>query len=263
MKRIFTALFTTLFVPAAFAGLSYQFQSVTEGVQNATIAGTASIEAPNFRLELSSGDGLLFKKGAVILSRDGGSTLIVADPDTKSFYELRFNDLLGGPNSIIGQLGGLVDLSVANEKVGVRDGGDGGTIEGYPTRRSIIDSSYDINIDAMGRKMTIAVKMSSESWTTDKIEASYTNFLQARGLRTGVPAIDKLIDAQSGKITGFPLKQITTMRITHGGAGDMTSKTTTTVTGITRKPIAVAAFELPPGLTRKPSPLEKLLNPMQ
>jgi hypothetical protein len=52
---------------------------------------------------------------------------------------------------------------------------------------------------------------------------------------------------------------VSTVRINQG-AGEMTATTTTTVTGIEKKPIAESAFQLPAGLTRTESPLERMIG---
>jgi hypothetical protein len=147
--------------------------------------------------------------------------------------------------------------------VAIRDAGEGETIEGFPTRKSVLDASYDISIDAMGQKLVTHMTMSTESWTTDQLSGEFTNFMQMKSFHTGFEGLDKLIDAQSDAIRGrFPLKQVTTMHIAQGNS-DMTSSTTSTVSAIQRKTIAASQFVLPSGYTKVEDPISRMAKQMQ
>jgi len=243
----------------ALAGLSYHIDSTTSGVRESHLTGDASVEGNSFRMDVSRGDGLTFKDGAVILSRDGGKTLLVLDPSTKSYYQLDLAQLLGGAGGLMKQLGDLVKISIQNPKSTAREAGSGGTIEGYPTRRAITDSSYDVVMDAMGQKMTMSFAMNTESWSTDKIGSEAASFLQMSGTRTGIDAVDKLIAAHAGTVKGFPLKQVTTIHVKQNGR-DQATTTTTLISAIVRKPIAATAFATPAGYTKTDNPVDRMLK---
>jgi len=140
-------------------------------------------------------------------------------------------------------------------KVSTRDAGDGGTIEGYATRRALVDTEYDLVLDAFGQKTTMHVVTNTESWVTAALPAEMTSVFQLSGVKSGIADIDKLIEAQNGTINGFPLKQITTFH-----ANDMQSTTTTTVSGIRKKDVASAQFETPAGYAKTDSPFDALMK---
>ena len=259
MRRLAFAAFIAALAPAAFAGIVYRFESTSSGTRAATIAGRTEAEGTSLRVELTTGDGTLFKDGSVVLSSDGGRTLHVVDPETKTYYDLQIDQLLGSGASMLKQFGDAVKISVGNPKVTTRDAGDGGKIEGFSTHRSVVDSSYDVNVEAMGMKMVIHIDSTTESWSTKEIPAEYMNFLQARGLRTGIEDVDKIMAAQAGTSSGFPLKQTTTVHIDQNGSA-MTTTSTVTVTGIEKKAIAAAEFALPKGLTKVDNPLELMVK---
>lgn len=261
MKRILIASTVACFlVPiVSSAGLTYQFQSATTQPSSQTMTGMVKAEGPNMRVDMTKGDSALFKDGSIIVSSDGGKTLAVLDPSTKTFYQIDLSDLLGGANSVLKQFGGVISFNVKNPKVTVRDGGDAGKIEGYPVRQSSVESSYDVLLDALGQKMTLGMQMSTDVLWTDAIDAGFTNFLQMRGLRTGVEAVDKMLAAQTAAIKGFPLKQTTTTRVMMNGSS-MTSTTTTTVSAIKQATFAAALFAMPSGYTRTENPIEKMMQ---
>jgi hypothetical protein len=140
----------------------------------------------------------------------------------------------------------------------VHDAGDGGKIEGFPTRKMIVDASIVMRIDLMGQKLASSIALHSENWGTDRIDPSARNLFQMSSPRTGIEAFDKLMDAQSAAFAGrFPLKQITTMRVTQDGR-EMVTTSTATVTKIKQKAIDAKVFADPKGYKKVDSPLEAL-----
>lgn len=257
MTRFLTAAVLTLLASPAFAGLTYKFQSVTTGLQKVALSGDVAVEKGEMRLDIASGDGTIFRSGTFALVRGGAPVIAVVDPNAKSYYELRLDQLLGGADSALRQLGG--NISVANPKVSVTDGGDGGTIEGYATRRKTIEGSYDMVIDAMGSTTTLRVTMKTESWITDRIGSEFANIFQLRGVRTGIESFDKLLDSQAGALDGFPLKQVSTVQVSQA-AMQMSSTTTTTVTSIAQKAVPATHFTLPAGFTKTDNPIDRMLK---
>jgi hypothetical protein len=211
-------------------------------------------------MDISNGDKLLFKDNSIVFSTDGGKTMTVVDPSTKTYYEMQLDQLVSGAGSLL-KGNPMIKISFENPKVTVRDGGDGGTVEGYPTHKSTLDASYDIVIDAMGTQMTSHMQMMTESWTTDQLSSEFSNFLQAKNMRTGVEALDKLIEAQSA-LKGFPLKQVSIMQTNQNGR-DMTMTTTATVTDIVKKDIDAAQFTVPDRYTKVDDPLSKIAKGLQ
>jgi hypothetical protein len=249
------------FALPAFSATSYRYKAVTSGGRGSNMTARVEVDGKNLRMDLERGDGNLFRDGAVVYSSDGGATLIVTNPADKTWYSLRFDEILGGAGALLKSLGDMVRISFENQKVAVKDAGAGETLEGYPTRKSLLDTSYDMNIDAMGQKITTRMTVNTQSWTTDKISPDAMNFFQLRGLRTGIEGIDKLIDAQSAAMRGrFPLKQVTTVSVTRGKEAAMTTTTTATVSEISFKPIAATEFRVPSGYQKIDSPLQTLMK---
>ncbi|HEV7919152.1 MAG TPA: DUF4412 domain-containing protein [Thermoanaerobaculia bacterium] len=261
MKRLALLALLSALAPAAFAGLSYDFRSDTAGGSRASaLSGRTSVEGNGMRMDLTKGDGTLFQDGAVVLSDDAGKTLHVLNPSDKTYYDLALYDLLGGAASVLKQLGSMVKVTFTDPKVSAREAGDGGKIEGYPTKHSFVDSSYVININMMGQKMTMPISTSTEVWTTREIGAEYANFLQASKLMTGIEDLDKVIASHlDARAAGFPLKQVTTVKVTQGGK-ETTSVTTMTVSGIRKETVPPARFALPSGYTKVASPIEALMK---
>ncbi len=258
IKQTVTLFIAIAIAKSAHAGLIYNFQSVSTGLRETTVAGTATADQGRMRLDVKRGDGTVLKDNTIALSINGGRALRVLDPSSKTYYDVDLDQLLGGVSALAQQFGSVVKISAANAKVKTRDDGKGGTIEGYATRRALVSSEYDLILDAFGQKTTIHVATNTQSWITSSLPPEMTSVFQMNGVKTGIADIDKLIQTQMGSLTGFPLKQITTFR-----ANDMESTTTTTVTGIQKKDVEAALFETPSGFTKVDSPFDALLKTMQ
>jgi len=258
MKRFLSICAIVAIASSASAALTYKIQSTTNGVRAATIAGTVTADGSRLRMDIASGDGMLFKDNSVVLSSDGGRTMTVFDPSTKNYFDMQLDQLLSSSTSMLSSLGGMVKIDFKNPQVSMQDAGDGGTIEGYPTRKYVLNASYDIDIDAMGQKMTMHSVLNSENWTTEKLSPEATSFFQTRGLRTGIEVVDKIIEVQTSAMRGFPLRQSTTIKV-----NDMTITSTSSVTNIQRRDVDASQFAAPEGYTKVDDPITKMMKQMK
>lgn len=258
MRLVFWMLTALCVALSAGAGTTYEFASRTTGLQASTLAGVVSIDGSNARIDLREGDGMLFKSGSIILSRERGHALAVFDPSTKSFYEVSLEQLASMTSAALG--GGMVHLRFEQPRVSSRDLGDGGRLEGFPTRRTSLDATVNILIDAMGQKMTSRMRMQTESWTTDRLSGDLMNVFQAGAMRSGIPALDTLIEAQTASMKGrFPLRQTTTLHLLQNGR-DLITTTKTSVTNIRTALLAPSLFVSPIGYAKVPNPIERALK---
>lgn len=258
MKRLIALVLVALASVPAMAGLTYRFESASTGLASTKIAGTVQAEGRDMRIDLTAGDGTMFKNGAMALTRDGGSTIAITDPAAKTFYVLNAADLSGG-GAMLDNMRQMMGFRIENEEVKARDAGDGGKIEGYPTRKSVVDASFDIVITAAGQTLRMSMSTSTETWATPELGAEYASFFQTRAFKTGIEELDTVIAAQSAAVRGFPLKQVATVRIKQNTV-EVTNVTTTTVTDIEKKTVPATVFAMPAGYTKTQSPIEKMLR---
>ncbi len=258
MKHFCAAVTILTLASAASAGVTYKVQNTTSGFQNTVISGTVAVDGTHIRMDVTTGDNTFFKDNDIVLSNDGIRTMSVYDPSSHTYFDLQLDQLLSTSTAMLNAIGGMVKISFENPHVEVTDAGDGGTIEGYPTRKYVLDASYDIVINAMGQRTTSHMTMNTESWTTDQLSSDFTSFLQARGLRTGIEALDKLIEEQRNRMRGFPLKQVSTMHM-----NDMVIVTTSSVTEIQRREIDAAQFTPPSGYTKVDDPVTRMVKQLK
>jgi hypothetical protein len=259
MRRL-TILLAILTALPLFGGVRYHFSQETTGQQQASLSGDVEADGPRLRMDIVKGDRILFKDDSIALSDDGGKTLTVIDPAAKTYYLLKLDDFLGG---MLEQLKALGSIKFEEPKVDVRDTGAGGTIEGFPTQKAIIDASYTVAISVGGNAVKVPMKLHSEIWRTDKLTASLTPF-QMSAVRTGIPALDKMIEQYDKMPKGFPLRQVSKVEVTPpGGTKAMETVSTMNVTGVQQRDIAATEFALPAGLKEVPNPIDAMLRSMK
>ena len=246
MKRIVAVLCCAAVAVCAHAGVAYRFESVSTGVRETRVSGIATADRGRIRLDITRGDGSVLRDNTIALSIDHGRALRIIDSSSGTFYDVDLEHLLGGIAALVKQLGGLVTIKVQNVRVNTRDAGDGGTIEGFPTRRASIECEYDLEVDAWGQKSKVHVATDVESWVTDTLPSDMRSIFQVSAMKSGIADIDKLIESQSGALSGFPLKQITTVR-----TNEIYATTMTTVSGIRAVTVDGATFRTPRGFRKR------------
>lgn len=255
MRMIFWVVTVASVSLSARGGTTYEFVSRTTGLQRSSLAGTVSIDGTNARIDLREGDGMIFKNGSIVFSRDHGHSLAVFDPSTKSYYEVSLAQLASLTSGALA--GGMVQVQFEHPLASSRDLGEGGRIEGFPTRRTSLDASVNVLIDAMGQKMSSRMRMVTESWTTDRLSGNLINVFQSEAMRSGIPALDGLIEAQTASMKGrFPLRQTTTLHFEQNGR-DLVTTTTTSVTRIRPTALPPSLFVMPSGFRKVPSPVDR------
>lgn len=261
MKRSVTepilGILALLFAPAIHAGISYDFRSVSRAPSASVAAGSVEAEGAGFRMELREGSAPPLQSGTALFSRDG-TTIEVVDPAARTYYDLDLAQIMGRAGSIFGP-DGVAAVRIGNVKTSARDAGPGGTVQGYATRRMFSLTSCDLSVDSMGQKLIVHVRFESQRWTTSAIDARYMNVLRTQNLKSGIPELDRLL-ADANPSNGFPLRQVTSLRITSGATGTVTFVTETNVSAIRMQAIDAKRFVVPPGYRKVASPFAPLLR---
>ena len=228
LKRILGVIFFVLCAHEVFGGVAYRFETVTTGFGEQRISGSVVAEGTRMRVNLTAGDGVTFPNGSFVLA--DGNHVTFFDPSTKTYYDVTF-DPLAPLKSMLGDA-----VSISNQHSSVRDLDNG---------HSITQTSYDMNVALMDKKVKMHVAVTTESWTTDKYPAS--------------ASIGKVLAPDASAPKGFPLKQVSTFHIDQNGQPiEVTS--TTTVSDVVTKPIPATDLTMPPGYRKVESPLERAMK---
>lgn len=256
MRKVTFALLVLLLSLPAFGGVTYDFKSVVEKGKGG-LSGKASVEGSKVRIDIAEGDDVILADGSVMISTDGGKTFVVLDQKKKTYFKLELEQLFASVGAALNGMGGMFKLSFDNHTVKSQPAVPGEAIDGYPTVKYVVDSSYDLSMELFGRKSVTNVTSHSETWTTEKLSAEFATFVQMKGLRTGMPELDTFIEKETRSVKGFPLKQVSTVTNKQGSKSE-TTKTTMTVSAIKETSVPDATFAVPAGYKEVDSPLAAL-----
>ncbi len=261
MRRFPIVLSAFLLSTSAFAGITYQFRTTSEGIGGQSMSGVVQSDAGRSRIEITTSDNTMFPAGSVIVS-SGGGTMTVFNPAKKTYYEMDVAKYLQQSAGLAAtKASPLVKIDFSNPRTSVRDQGAGQPIEGYPTRHSTVDTSFQMipSVTGVLPPMNVAVHTTTQIWLTDKLPAAAASILQSSQVQTGIPAIDKILESTSS-LKGFPLKQVTTSSVSINDGDPMTSTTTSVVSNIRTVNVAPSQFALPSGYTRVDDPVHAMMK---
>lgn len=260
MKRFFIFVAAAVLAVPVLGGVAYDFSMTTTGEgQNSKMAGVAKVEGSSMRMEITEGDEGIFETGSVIVSKDGGSLMVVINPDDQTYFELSVDQIFNQLAAMMESMGSNFEMSIKNQKINVQDLGAGGTIAGYATTKYQVDAKYDIIMSMMGMNMTMNVDSSTVMWATPEISKESATFFQSKGLKTGMKDLDALIAQYSDEIEGFPLKTEADSTMVMMGR-NIKSRTITEVSNVRETTVPSSEFNVPSGYTKVDSPLEEMVK---
>lgn len=254
MKRLGILAITTLCAwTSLYAAIQYEFHQSTrsevDGLPGVDVGARAVIDGDRSRVDYLS--GTLYPSGSYVISLDGSRRLIYVDPSTKTYSEVsasRVATVMGGQQ-----------ISVKNFKVDVQKLDDHPIIAGHPTDHYRVQTSYDLTMTMATIPLTQSVNTIIDKWTTNAFGDVATAFLAGGTPRTGNADLDQLIDAETSRAKGFPLRQ--TFQITTSGFGQKKDpgakvhvgmrrqSADLTVTSIRTVEVHPAMFQVPAGFT--------------
>ncbi|HEX9162214.1 MAG TPA: DUF4412 domain-containing protein [Thermoanaerobaculia bacterium] len=254
MRRIFFVAMALAFASSLHAGITYRVETITEGARAHKMSSIAKVEGDRVRTEILEGDGKFFQNGDVMLGGKGSRVVTVLNPSKKTYYVIDFDALNKRTAETTENLKKY--MTESQPVVDVKDEGDGGFVEGYPTHRYLVTTSTEIKTTTN----TSRIEMMGETWTTDKLPAEAMS-LTEETFHSGDPMVDTTIKTMRSKISGFVLKADHTSRLTMNGS-TTTSKMKLRVTNIHRADFPPSDFVVPPGYSKVENPIEEMLAKM-
>ncbi|HJX29959.1 MAG TPA: DUF4412 domain-containing protein [Thermoanaerobaculia bacterium] len=255
-RSVTLALLLALAAMPAFAGVHYK--SVTRNQDaNGKSLGDMAVEGwvtgSNARVEVTASDNPILKKGTFLVTKDGGKTLYLVDPKEKTYGEWDVQAMLGAAGAMLNSMGPLVKMEFSDPKVEKLAEDAGPTIAGLPTRHFKYRTSYTMKMKVMGMGQESAVVSEQDLWVTDKInDAALGVWLRNTPPKTGNEQLDKLIDSEIGKVTGYPMKMVTVSTSTSKKGKATVTRSTMEVTELDTNANVTASFDVPAGYEEVP-----------
>jgi len=123
---------------------------------------------------------------------------------------------------------------------------------GFKTQHYRFRTTYTMSMNFMGMSQSTETEQIEDVWTVDELDDEGLNvWLNQQNMRTGNKELDKLLEAEMGKISGFPLKRvvITTEKQADGPAEKQTI--TTEITSLRKASPSDSEFTVPSGYTEQ------------
>jgi hypothetical protein len=205
MKRLLVALALALIAVPSFAAIQYEFMlkntSDDAAKPSSDMTGRATIDGFRSRVEFLS--GTLYPPNTYVVTTDSTGRLYFVDPAKQWFTEVN----TAGIATALGASG----IKIENVKSNTETLSDRSRIAGIDADHYRVTISYDITVAMKNIPVKQHVETEIDSWTTMKFGDVPSSFL-TRGSRTGNPELDRLLDNQSAKVSGFPLRQLVTTK---------------------------------------------------
>jgi hypothetical protein len=245
-----TALAVT--VPS-FAGVHYKAVSKLEGGGRRNNPGDTQVEGwvsgQKARVEFKESGNPTVKSGMYMITKDGGKTLYLVNPEEKTYTLWDVNAMLGALGGIMNGIGPILKIEFSDPKVEQVSEEDGGSLLGIPTRHYKFRTSYATKVKILGMGRSSETVTDQDVWATTKLtDPGLGVWLRHDPPRTGNENFDKLIATETEKrrVHGFPLKLVSTTTSTRNGKENVTHQSME-VTTLETKSIADSQFEIPSG----------------
>lgn len=251
MKRMPAVLAALLLAWAAPLQAGIYYESVTTGERpRDTVRVKGWVEGAGAKIEFGDGmDRSLLPKGSYLVTKDGGRTLFLVNPEEETYSRWDLEAVLQTFGQVMEAMGPMMDISIDDPQVELVGREPGGTLVGLPTTLYRYRTSYDFNIKVMGMKRGNHIEMDQQIWATDAVDASGLGVWLRADRPTGFEGLDELLHAEMEKVQGFPLKTVTVTTTTNkkGKKAD-TTRSTMEVTVLDRnRDIPASTFEVPAG----------------
>lgn len=237
----------------AQAGIHYQTVTRIEPEQGKpqVIRTDAWVEGASARVEFQESDNPMMPSGGYLLTKDGGQTVVIVDPEEKTWARYDIEAMLGALGNVMQAAGPMLDFQVGNVEVDKLAEEPGGTIHGFDTTHYRYRTTYDMTIKVMGIQRTNSVERIEDRWLTDDLDEAALGLWLRKAPKTGLEDLDRLIEAEMAKVQGVPLKmEDVTTTTGQKGKRSSTSRTTMEVTEIEQGvSVDPAQFEIPEGYT--------------
>jgi hypothetical protein len=227
MKTLLVTVALALVTVPSVAAIQYDFmQKNTTGdivAPMTEMSARAIVDGERSRVEFLSGN--VYPPGTYVISTEGARRLFFVDPVKQWYTEVNTASLATSLASS--------NIKVENLKTSSELLKDKATIAGVEADHSRVTIEYDLTLTVKAIALRQHVKTEIDSWTTNRFGALSPGFFQ-NGLQTGNAELDKVLDAEISKVTGFPLRHVVTIRTSYDKPANSKLETPSTRT-ITRE----------------------------
>ncbi len=185
-------------------------------------------DADKGRVEFTEGHGPIPGSGGYLVTQDAGKTFFMVSPKDKTYTKWDMEAMMG----MAGAMGGMMKMQISDPKIEKVLDEAGEPILGYSTRHYTFRTAYRMSMSVMGFKNEMTIAKDEETWTTTQLDISTLGAWFNKMPKTQNDELDKLIQMEKGKMSGLPLKMLSTQTTTDGQGKTTVTRTSMNVTEI-------------------------------
>ena len=257
MKRtLFAIALALVFTVPSYAAIhcDYVQKTVTEGgsAPPSDLTARAIIDGARSRVDFVGGNA--YPPGTYVISTDGARYFFV-DPVNKWFTEVN----AAGTVSAIG----ASNIRIENVQSDVQKLDDRPLVAGVATDHYQLTINYDITLVMRSIPLKQKVNVVIDTYSTP-LFGDVGRIALASTIRTGNADIDRILDFETTKVPGFPMRQVVTTRTTFVGDRPAKSQLEINPTRVVTREMRVTsiresaadanAFIIPAGFVRADTP---------
>jgi|CXWL01.1.fsa_nt_gi hypothetical protein len=256
-KILVVALLSVAALPS-FAGVHFQSKSTTtaEKQKPTTMVVEGWADGPKAKVTFREvGQNPMMKSGMYMLTHNGSQTMLLVNPEEKTYMEFDPLGMLQGVGQMMNSMGGLMSMEFSDPKVEKLLDEDGGSILGHSTRHVRLKTTYNMSMKVIGMKRQSQIETIQDVWVASGwTDLGLGAWFRKAPPKTGHAALDKLVAAEWGRIDGIPLKSIT-VATTNDGKRTSVTRTEMEVTAFENASVPESTFVLPAGYERQEMPM--------
>jgi hypothetical protein len=140
---------------------------------------------------LESNGNPVARQGTYMVTKDGGKTLYLVNPQDKTYAQWDLQGMLGVVGAVMNGMGPLLRIQFSDPKTEKLAEEDGGLVAGVPTRHYKYRTSYTMTVKVLGMGNTANVVSEQDIWAATKAtDAGLGVWLRAEPTRTGNKEFD-------------------------------------------------------------------------
>ncbi|MGI8496793.1 MAG: DUF4412 domain-containing protein [Gemmatimonadaceae bacterium] len=237
------------------SGLSFRMKTTTGSTASASVTKVQFLDGV---LRFDSDTTKQGGKISYVLVNPAKKTVLMVMPDNRQYIEINFADTTAKAFGAVAQAMAATTV-ISDVKVAGAALGSGGVVNGYPTSRYRIITSYaEVAKGSQGQRKMRSVE---DYWVTNKLKDipdPMEAFTRAFGGQGGMPSmggtvsdlIRKRGDEQRKLFKGLPIKTVSTTTATERDGTTKEDTTTTEILDLKQTTLDASAFQVPADYTK-------------
>ena len=255
------------YVAPLAAGFSYTFRvsNTTTDHKGKTKSDTpmiakVQVAGDKARLDIQETKGAaagVGKSGGFMVTDRKARTISMADPDEKTFTTMPIDAWTEMTTALTAGMGQMMNVKISEPTFRTEDLGDGGLVNGLPTRKYRVTHDYKMDMKMAFIKQNTTNHSVAEYWVNEELRNHPNPLFEMMGaVASGFMANDTVFSKQvktamQKMFVGVPVKSVTTTESVNQKGEKTVTVSTMEMAEFRRGDVPASAFAAPAGYTTK------------